>query len=53
VNYNEFLREQEQGSILPGVELHFRYGLYLTMLSFIAAFLISVYSLRRQVHDTK
>jgi len=39
--------------ILPDVELHFRYGLYLTMLSFIAAFLIGVYSLKRQVHDTK
>ena len=51
--YDNFIREKEQGSILPDVELHFRYGLYLTMLSFIAAFLIGVYSLKRQVHDTK
>jgi hypothetical protein len=53
VNYNDFLRQKEQGNIFPDVELHFRYGLYLTMLSFIAAFLIGVYSLKRQVHDTK
>ena len=48
--YNAFLIEKGN---FPGVELHFRYGLYLTMLSFIAAFLIGVYSLKRQVHDTK
>ena len=51
--YDNFIREKEQGNIFPDVELHFRYGLYLTMLSFIAAFLIGVYSLKRQVHDTK
>jgi len=51
--YNAFLIEKEQGNIFPDVELHFRYGLYLTMLSFIAAFLVSVYSLKRQAHDTK
>jgi len=51
--YNNFIREKEQGRIFPDVELHYRYGLYLTMLSFIAAFLIGVYSLKRQVHDTK
>ena len=51
--HNAFLIDQEQGYILPNVELHFRYGLYLTMLSFVAAFLIGVYSLKRQVHDTK
>jgi hypothetical protein len=51
--YHNFIREKEQGNIFPDVELHFRYGLYFTMLSFIAAFLIGVYSLKRQVHDTK
>jgi len=51
--HNAFLIDQEQGYIFPNVELRFRYGLYLTMLSFVAAFLISVYSLKRQVHDTK
>jgi hypothetical protein len=50
--YNNFIREKEQGNLM-GVELHFRYGLYLTMLSFIAAFLIGVYSLKRQANDTK
>jgi len=50
--YYNFIREKEQGNLM-GVELHFRYGLYLTMLSFVAAFLIGVYSLKRQVHDTK
>jgi len=49
--YNAFLMEQEH--TFPDIDQHFRYGLYLTMLSFIAAFLISVYSLKRQVHDTK
>ena len=49
--YNAFLIEKEY--TFPGIKLHFLYGLYLTMLSFVAAFLISVYSLKRQVHDTK